>query len=152
MMDQKPQPPPPAPNLVKGIPFPDIELSELAAKHHPSVDNPDKPLNLHAYTWDLVSAISLIRELQPQAHKLGFNLALGGGVLNNGSSSNDLDLIAIPRPALPESNLEALLENFEMGKRDPVEIFPPKRTVYQVRYLHLGHHDRPYIDLIVFHR
>jgi hypothetical protein len=46
--------------------------------------------------WTLEEARVLVAELQPQAWVLRWNLCIGGGVLNFGSSDNDLDLVAIP--------------------------------------------------------
>lgn len=42
-------------------------------------------------------ALLLIRKLQPVVMEAGYYLALAGGVLNNGRSPNDLDLVAVPR-------------------------------------------------------
>lgn len=48
-------------------------------------------------TWTLDDALALIRSLQPAAMESGWCLMLAGGVLNNGFSANDLDLLAYPR-------------------------------------------------------
>ena len=47
--------------------------------------------------WTLETALAFIREHQPKVAPLGYYLALGGGVLNTGSSVNDLDIVAVPR-------------------------------------------------------
>lgn len=46
--------------------------------------------------WTLSSAAALVSSLQPKAWTAGWNLCVGGGVLNNGHSGNDLDIVAIP--------------------------------------------------------
>ena len=46
--------------------------------------------------WDLDSALSLVREMRPKIMTAGWYLALAGGVLNNGQSTRDLDLVAVP--------------------------------------------------------
>jgi len=46
--------------------------------------------------WTLDSAQTLISKLQPKAWEAGWNLCVGGGVLNEGRSNSDLDLVAIP--------------------------------------------------------
>lgn len=46
--------------------------------------------------WSLDDAITFARELQPNANAAGWFIALAGGVLNRGSSSHDLDIVAVP--------------------------------------------------------
>lgn len=65
------------------------------------------PLLANVPMWEVIGALSLIRSLQPEVHKLGYHVALAGGVLNNGHSAKDLDLVFVPltnevRPALCE--------------------------------------------------
>lgn len=45
--------------------------------------------------WDLAKALLIIKQLQPLARNVNFHLALAGGVLNNGKSKKDLDIIAL---------------------------------------------------------
>jgi hypothetical protein len=45
--------------------------------------------------WTLKDALELIKILQPESRKFGFHLTLGGGVLNKGESTKDLDLYFI---------------------------------------------------------
>lgn len=60
--------------------------------------------------WRLDRALSYIRGLQPRAMDTGWCIFLGGGVLNNGFSANDLDLFAYPRtPDAQRGPLLALL-------------------------------------------
>lgn len=47
--------------------------------------------------WTLESALIYIRALQPKAMEAGWCILLAGGVLNNGISKNDLDLLAYPK-------------------------------------------------------
>ena len=42
--------------------------------------------------WTLTEALALIRDLQSQLKPLHYHVALGGGVLNKGTSQKDLDL------------------------------------------------------------
>lgn len=58
------------------------------------MDHTDKPT---APTWELTEAITLIRMMQGVALRFGWNLSLGGGVLYNGYSFKDLDIVATPR-------------------------------------------------------
>lgn len=46
--------------------------------------------------WTLDQALATIRLLQPTAHKYGYHIGLGGGVLNTGFSAKDLDLMILP--------------------------------------------------------
>jgi hypothetical protein len=126
-----------------------------------SKDSRDKPLKIRYDHWDLVSAISLIRDLQPKAHKLGYNLTLGGGVLNNGWSGNDLDIVAIPRGipqddpladlhyALPDMeklvNLCGVVVPGKRGPRPAWVIEAPSRLVYTVSV----NFAKPPVDLII---
>jgi len=47
--------------------------------------------------WALDNALTFIRSNQPAAMDAGYYLALAGGVLNKGFSTNDLDVVAVPR-------------------------------------------------------
>lgn len=44
----------------------------------------------------LEEALKLIRYMQPRAKECNYYLTLAGGVLNNGYSDNDIDIVAIP--------------------------------------------------------
>jgi hypothetical protein len=46
--------------------------------------------------WTLDDALTLVRALQPFTRQFGYHLTLGGGVLNVGSSTKDLDLFFLP--------------------------------------------------------
>ena len=46
--------------------------------------------------WTITDALNLIRDLQLNLRKVGYHLALGGGVLNRGGSAHDLDLYLLP--------------------------------------------------------
>jgi hypothetical protein len=46
--------------------------------------------------WELVGALSLVREIQPKTRDYNYHIAVGGGVVNNGSSEKDLDLYFLP--------------------------------------------------------
>ena len=58
------------------------------------------PLNPKAEViplWDIYSAVSLARLLEPLALQGGYHVALGGGCLHKGSSSKDVDIFLYPR-------------------------------------------------------
>jgi hypothetical protein len=61
--------------------------------------------------WTMNSALKLIKTLQKKAWEAGFALSLGGGVLDRGESTNDLDLIALPS-ARQKNNVTELLKAF----------------------------------------
>jgi hypothetical protein len=46
--------------------------------------------------WTLEEGLELVRRLQPASRAFGYHVALGGGVLNNGSSFKDVDVYLIP--------------------------------------------------------
>lgn len=46
--------------------------------------------------WTLEDALDVIKILQPKLREINYHVTLGGGVLNNGSSPNDLDLYFLP--------------------------------------------------------
>lgn len=66
--------------------------------------------------WTLEDALLLIHELQPLLWKLHHHVALGGGVLNAGTSHKDLDLYILPfgdsETASFKADVDALLMSF----------------------------------------
>lgn len=46
--------------------------------------------------WTLEEGLKFIRMCQPVAAAYGYNLSLGGGVLNSGKSEHDLDIVVAP--------------------------------------------------------
>jgi hypothetical protein len=46
--------------------------------------------------WTLEQALALVRSIQPACHSFNYHVTLGGGVLNQGFSSKDLDLFFLP--------------------------------------------------------
>jgi hypothetical protein len=66
-------------------------------------------------SWTLEEALHLIRLIQPKVMRdANYYLALAGGVLNNGSSENDLDLVAVPRmPGAKRDDLQRVLAFFD---------------------------------------
>lgn len=46
--------------------------------------------------WTLDQGVRLVRALQESSRKFGYHLTLGGGVVNKGSSSKDVDLFFLP--------------------------------------------------------
>jgi hypothetical protein len=72
--------------------------------------------------WTLEEGLEVVRLLQPGAAERGFNLSLGGGVLNKGTSLHDLDIVAAPaKDAKPDVNtfLLWLSEGLAIGKLRP---------------------------------
>jgi hypothetical protein len=47
--------------------------------------------------WTLESGVAVTQALSPIAFGLGWNLHLGGGVLDHGRSEHDMDVLAMPR-------------------------------------------------------
>jgi hypothetical protein len=46
--------------------------------------------------WTLEDGLQLVRQLQSLTRNFQYHLAIGGGVINNGRSSKDLDLYFLP--------------------------------------------------------
>lgn len=61
--------------------------------------------------WTLEEALYLIRRLQPKVFLHGYNLCLGGSVLNKGFSTKDLDLYVM-RQSLVNQNESGLIDEF----------------------------------------
>ncbi len=78
---------------------------------------------MRSKTWTLAQAQELIRTLDKYAAETGWHFALAGGVLRNGSSNHDLDLIAYPRTSTDSSRekLRQLLEDCNMWLRMDVK-------------------------------
>lgn len=89
--------------------------------------------------WELEEALTLVRNLQPTCANLGYHIALGGGVLNAGWSTKDVDLYFLPLDTngvddpLDTSNLMAIL-NLRWGVSTPIgrPNYPPNR-IYRLR-------------------
>lgn len=56
-------------------------------------------------------ALFFVRSRQAEAFKHGYNLSLGGGVLNRGESAHDLDIVAVPAKG-SESTAKETFYNF----------------------------------------
>ncbi len=63
--------------------------------------------------WTLDQSLVLIRRMQRSLFPLGFHVALAGGVLNNGESIKDLDLVFIPLTNEEAPDAIKLLEYLE---------------------------------------
>lgn len=46
--------------------------------------------------WTIEEGLALVRKHQQAAFERGYNLSLGGGVLNTGESEHDLDIVCAP--------------------------------------------------------
>ena len=70
--------------------------------------------------WALKDAQDLIAAMRTKVNSFGYEITLGGSVIANGSSSNDLDLFFIPRSdvgtPLPVDLLMWLASKFGLGK------------------------------------
>lgn len=65
------------------------------------------------------SALAWVREHQPNAMRRGWYLALCGGVLNNGHSANDLDLVVMPMTDAASTDDLAFLGIVDAGEKIP---------------------------------
>jgi len=114
-----------------------------------SKDHPNEPLCIEEGHWDLAQAVVYVRGLQEAAHAAGYNLLIGGGVLNNGYSFNDLDIVAMPRGGDTTNNMPALMELFRIPDlRNQCVIQRPCRIVYRC-FPRTSVTDTCAIDLIV---
>lgn len=60
--------------------------------------------------WTLQDALLYVRGRQADAFRHGYNLSLGGGVLNNGESEHDLDIVAVPAKGSESTAKETFYE------------------------------------------
>lgn len=56
--------------------------------------------------WTLDEAVTLVREIEPWFKQQGFHVGLTGGVLYNGLSFKDVDLIVYPHKSTSTSYVE----------------------------------------------
>lgn len=54
--------------------------------------------------WYLDEAVSIVKVLQPAVKVFGYHVAIGGSVVNNGSSEKDIDLYFLPMGGLDEKD------------------------------------------------
>lgn len=85
--------------------------------------------------WTLDLGANLIRVIHPSAFQSGYNLYLGGGVLNKGFSWKDLDILAVRRPQiLIPSMLSTLCILDTMGfKEIKTDTAIPHRVVHKLK-------------------
>jgi hypothetical protein len=95
--------------------------------------------------WTLDTARTLIGKLQPKLHDIGWHVVLGGGVLNDGESANDLDLYVLPMN-IEERNegavwgvLEEVLEPAETFKLHGPPYGPANHNAYTLAMKFLRH-------------
>lgn len=60
--------------------------------------------------WTDTDALSFIRHITRNAFNVGWNLHLGGGVLDNGESTSDLDILAMPRYQVEKHEMDAFID------------------------------------------
>jgi hypothetical protein len=60
--------------------------------------------------WTLEQGLEVVRLLQPHSREYNYHIALGGGVVNNGSSEKDLDVYCLPLDNGSRMNPTGLLQ------------------------------------------
>ncbi|MGE3341548.1 MAG: hypothetical protein AB7J46_06665 [Candidatus Altimarinota bacterium] len=90
--------------------------------------------------WTLDQGLSVVRDLQPNVKKLGYHLCLGGGVLNNGESTKDIDLYFLPLDnaeyPVDSEGLLNMLQNRYLTKIEPLG--KPYNDQYEIPYIFKG--------------
>ena len=102
--------------------------------------------------WTLDEALTLIREHQAFARECDYNLALAGGVLNTGQSTNDLDILAVPRSANRQPNETPLVERIFGGPNRALamtDVYDGEDDELAGRILYRGQINDKNVDLIV---
>lgn len=92
--------------------------------------------------WTFDEAMEAVTALQPELREIGYHMALGGGVLNSGTSEKDLDLYFLPLGGLEGKGAEsgsvaALLESYfggfdVIGEQD-YDAFPGGTSPYALK-------------------
>lgn len=62
-------------------------------------------------TWALPEACEFIRKIEPVAERVGFCLAIGGGVLSR-ESDNDLNVVVLPRTDIASPSETGFVDRF----------------------------------------
>lgn len=90
--------------------------------------------------WTLIEALLLIRKIQPEIHAMKYHVCLAGGVLNNGQSDKDVDLVFLPitNEEIPElSDLCGWFDKtWGMAQDNCTDPDPAKSLRYQASYIH----------------
>lgn len=90
--------------------------------------------------WTLEQSLDVVRAIQPNIRPFNYHVALGGGVLNNGESHNDLDLYFMP---FEDADTDKLVEflTTQWGEALPLggtsvsdRVYPPNPTYVGGRY------------------
>lgn len=72
--------------------------------------------------WNLDQGLALVQNIQDDIRQFNYHVALGGGVLNNGESTKDVDIYFLPMdngiPMAPAGLLSFLEGRF--GKSTPI--------------------------------
>jgi hypothetical protein len=106
-------------------------------RHKPAEDDPK-----NVVMWGLSDALTLVREIQPQMHALGYHVCLAGGVLNKGYSIKDLDLVFVPMTNEDRPPVAGLCTWFNdqwgLAKENVTDPEPCVSLRYQASYLHFG--------------
>ncbi len=63
--------------------------------------------------WLLEDGVSIVRSLQNVSRQFNYHVCLGGGVLNNGYSYNDLDLYFLPLNTEDDNDADGLVTYLE---------------------------------------
>lgn len=72
--------------------------------------------------WTLQQGLDLVRTIQPRLHHMGYHVAIGGGVINKGYSTKDLDLYFFPLDLKDQESLVPFLESL-FGAAVPISMF-----------------------------
>jgi hypothetical protein len=97
-------------------PGPDYHRVKSMLEHHSGVNARLKSENAcqcaELSAWTLWQGLEFIRKYQDYALHNGFNLSLGGGVLNKGESWHDLDVVIAPARGCTGENITTFLNWF----------------------------------------
>jgi hypothetical protein len=99
--------------------------------------------------WTLDEALDFVRAHQPTFWALNYHVALGGGVLNNGRSYKDLDLIVMAMCNSKPNNYAGLVELLAQFGAEQQE-GDPEYEQMEIRQLFKGTVDGKPIDWFVY--
>src|SRR5687767_4684004 len=95
-------------------------------------------------SWTLNDALAVIRQIQPLIRKFNYHVAIGGSLINTGSSAKDADLYFLPLNNGEENKTEELKQFLTLiwGEGAPMggEGYDEESTVFeaQLKFTHEG--------------
>ncbi len=98
--------------------------------------------------WNMEEALLFIRNLQPVVKKYNFHLALAGGVLNNGYSVKDLDIICMGMHNDLPNRTKDMISKFEVDYNAVLNT--TEEYVMQGRLLYKMNLNGKVIDLFLY--